>query len=137
MSNLTIDEENPLQMFLNGLRAAESKRQYPRRLKVFLDYLTTKGELMTELLQDQCEEFILKTKENPKWANNQLMEFVLFQKNQIRHNNSWTLENQTHVCFLMMSITHDSSWPSLASRPTLMTSLISRESSSFQTFMPS
>ena len=38
---------------------------------------------MTELLQDQCKEFIIKTNENPKWANNQLMEFVLFQKNRV------------------------------------------------------
>jgi hypothetical protein len=44
MSNVTIDEENPLQMFLYGLRAPESKRQYPRRLKVFLDYLANKGQ---------------------------------------------------------------------------------------------
>ena len=47
MSNLTIEEENPLQMFLYALRAPESKRQYPIRLKVFLDYLANKGELKT------------------------------------------------------------------------------------------
>jgi len=40
MGNLTLDEENPLQMFLYALRAPESKRQYPRRLAVLLDYLT-------------------------------------------------------------------------------------------------
>ena len=66
MSNLTVDEENPLQMFLYGLRAPESKRQYPRRLKVFLDYLANKEQLMTDVLENQCEEFVTKTKENPK-----------------------------------------------------------------------
>jgi hypothetical protein len=45
MSNLIIDKENPLEMFLYALRAPESKRQYPRRLNVFLDYLAKKGEL--------------------------------------------------------------------------------------------
>ncbi len=81
MSNLSIDEENPLEMFLYALRAPESKRQYPRRLKVFLDYLTNKGQLKDSVhLKDQCKEFLVKTKENPKWANSQLMEFILFQK---------------------------------------------------------
>jgi len=83
MSNFALNEENPLQMFLYALRAPESKRQYPRRLKVFLDYLTNKGELGdNNNLEIQSKEFLLKTKENPKWANGQLMEFILFQKSR-------------------------------------------------------
>jgi integrase len=70
-------------MFLYALRAPESKRQYPRRLKVFLDYLTDKGELeCSSSLEDECKEFLIKTKENPKWANSQLMEFILFERNR-------------------------------------------------------
>lgn len=80
MSNLEIREENPLEIFLYALRAPESKRQYPRRLKVFLDYLQNKGELESTVLDEQCKEFINKSKANPKWANIQLMDFVLFQK---------------------------------------------------------
>jgi hypothetical protein len=58
MSNLTLGEENPLQMFLYALRAPESKRQYPRRLKVFLDYLADKGELKcSSSLEYQWKEF--------------------------------------------------------------------------------
>jgi hypothetical protein len=83
MSNLTLNEENPLQMFLYALRAPESKRQYPRRLKVFLDYLTNKGKLKPySTLDAQSNEFLVKTKENPRWANGQLMEFILFQKDR-------------------------------------------------------
>jgi hypothetical protein len=83
MSNLTLDGDNPLQMFLYALRAPESKRQYPRRLKVFLDYLTNKGELeCSSVLEDECKEFLLRIKENPKWANGQLMEFILFERNR-------------------------------------------------------
>lgn len=110
MSNLTIDKEDSLQMFLYGLRALESKRQYPKRLKVFLDYLTTKGELMTELLQDQCKEFILKTKENPKWANNQLMEFVLFQKNRVERREivAATIRNYLKATKLFLEMNSDS-----------------------------
>jgi hypothetical protein len=83
MSNLTLNGENPLQMFLYALRAPESKRQYPRRLKVFVDYLTDIGELKcSSALEDKCKEFLIKTKENHKWANGQLMEFILFERNR-------------------------------------------------------
>ena len=40
-----LDQENPLAMFMYALKAPESKRQYPKRLKVFLDFLTSKNEL--------------------------------------------------------------------------------------------
>jgi len=83
MSNLALNEENPLQMFLYALRAPESKRQYPRRLKVFLDYLTNKGELkIGSSLEEQTKEFLIKTKDNPKWASSHLMQFILFQKDR-------------------------------------------------------
>ena len=82
MSNLTLDGENPLEMFLYALRAQESKRQYPRRLKVLLDYLMNKGELTNKSLEAQAREFLIKTKENPKWTNGKLMEFILYQKNR-------------------------------------------------------
>jgi hypothetical protein len=32
-------QNDPMTMFMYGLRAPETKRQYPRRLKVFLDFL--------------------------------------------------------------------------------------------------
>jgi len=34
-----LDQENPLQMFMYALKAPESKRQYPKRLKVCLDII--------------------------------------------------------------------------------------------------
>jgi hypothetical protein len=34
-----IEEDNPLSVFLFALKAPETKRQYPRRAKVFLDFL--------------------------------------------------------------------------------------------------
>lgn len=43
--NILLDQENPLEMFMYALKAPESKRQYPKRLKVFLDFLTFKNEL--------------------------------------------------------------------------------------------
>ena len=78
-----MDQEYPLQMFMYALKAPESKRQYPKRLKVFLDFLTSKKELTHSDLENQCKEFMAKSQTDPKWANNKLMEFVLYQKDRV------------------------------------------------------
>ena len=56
-----LDPENPLAMFLYALKAPESKRQYPKRLKVFFDFLTSKNELLHSELENQCKEFMTKS----------------------------------------------------------------------------
>jgi hypothetical protein len=66
-----------------GLKAPESKRQYPKRLKVFLDFLTSTKELSCSDLENQCKEFMAKSQANPKWANSKLMEFVMYQKERV------------------------------------------------------
>jgi hypothetical protein len=68
-------EEDPLSIFLYALKAPESKRQYPKRLKVFLDYLQLGGSL-----SQQAIEFLSKAKQNPQWAHNSLMKFISIQK---------------------------------------------------------
>ena len=78
-----LDQENPLEMFMYALKAPESKRQYLKRLKVFLDFLTFKNELSHSELENQCKEFILKSQRYSRWANNKLMEFVLYQKGRV------------------------------------------------------
>jgi len=45
------------------LKAPETKRQYPRRLKVFLGFLKLDGTL-----EQQSKEFLEKAKQNPQWA---------------------------------------------------------------------
>jgi hypothetical protein len=77
--NTILGQENPLQMFMYTLKAPESKRQYPKILKVFLDFLTSKNELIHSDLENQCIEFMTKSQTNPKWANSKLMDFVLYQ----------------------------------------------------------
>ena len=73
------EEENPLSLFLYALKAPETKRQYPRRLKVFLDFLKLDGTL-----EQQSKEFLERAKQNPQWAQNSLMQFIAFQKERAR-----------------------------------------------------
>ena len=72
-----LDQENALAMFMYALKAPESKRQYPKRLKVYLDFLTSKNELSCSDLENQCREFMAKSQTDLKWANKKLMEFVM------------------------------------------------------------
>jgi hypothetical protein len=53
------DTYDPMEAFTYGLKAPESRRQYPRRFKRFLDFLRLEGSL-----NEQAKEFWLKAKEN-------------------------------------------------------------------------
>jgi hypothetical protein len=48
-------------VLLYAVKSPESKRQYPRRFKMFLDFLGFGGSL-----EDQAEEFLKNAKQNPK-----------------------------------------------------------------------
>src|SRR5437867_8315968 len=61
--------------FMYGLRAAESRRQYPARLKVYLDFLELKGTL-----SEQASQFLSRAKEDLVWTQISIMKFVEFQK---------------------------------------------------------
>lgn len=76
---LSAQYEDPLSIFLYALKAPETKRQYPRRLKVFLDFLKLDGTL-----EQQSKEFLEKAKQNPQWAQNSLMQFIALQKERAR-----------------------------------------------------
>jgi len=67
--------KNPMAIFTYALKAPESKRQYPRRLKIFLDYLRREGSL-----EEQAEQFYSNAIENPQWAEDALMDFISYQK---------------------------------------------------------
>lgn len=73
------EESHPLSVFLYALKAPETRRQYPRRLKVFLDFLKLEGNL-----EQQSKEFLEKAKQNPQWAQHSLMQFIAFQKERAR-----------------------------------------------------
>jgi hypothetical protein len=56
----TEEERDPMTVFVYALKAPETRRQYPRRFKVFLDFLKLNGSL-----QDQAKQFLFKARQNP------------------------------------------------------------------------
>jgi integrase len=70
---------NPYNRFLYALKAPESKRQYPRRLEVFLNFINVAGSTLEERLYN----FHQASKSNTEWLQDSLIEFILFQKERV------------------------------------------------------
>jgi hypothetical protein len=71
--------EDIIANFLYALRAPETKRQYPRRFKVFLDFLQLGGTF-----EEQTREFMIRARQNGKWVQDNFMRFIQFQKERAK-----------------------------------------------------
>jgi len=70
--------ENPLSTFAYALQSEGTKRQYPRKLKVFFDFcLQHNNDLET-----QAVEFAQKCSDR-NWVNAQIINFIIFQKERM------------------------------------------------------
>lgn len=67
--------DSPYFRFIYALKAPETKRQYPKRLEVFLDYLKLQGTTIEEKA-NQFYEFI---HQDPKTFQNALLHYIIFQ----------------------------------------------------------
>jgi hypothetical protein len=74
-----VEEKDSIAAFMYGLRAPDTKRQYPRRFQYFLNFLSIPGTL-----QEQARQFTLKARQNPLWAQEGLMSFIDYQKERVR-----------------------------------------------------
>jgi integrase len=70
--------QDPLMIFKYALKSSESQRQYPGRLKVFLDYLGLGGTI-----DEQTKDFAEKARNNPQWLQDSLMKFIVHQKERV------------------------------------------------------
>lgn len=66
---------DPMEAFTYGLKAPESRRQYPGRFKPLLDFIGLEGTLT-----EQANLFWLKAKQDHRWAEENLMRFIRYQK---------------------------------------------------------
>ena len=67
--------------FTYALRAPETRRQYPRRLKVFMDYTKIEGDL-----KQQAKTLKDKIQKEPEWFKVSLVRFFESQKERARRN---------------------------------------------------
>jgi integrase len=66
----------PYNRFLYALKAPESKRQYPKRLEVFLTFINIDGLS----LQEKLFNLYKKAKSDTEWLQDSLIDFIVFQK---------------------------------------------------------
>jgi len=66
--------KDPMAVFMYALKAPESKRQYPKRFKMFLDFLKIPGDLDT-----QAKSFLSEARPNPVKAQHSFMRFIMHQ----------------------------------------------------------
>ncbi|MDR4492048.1 MAG: hypothetical protein R2685_14295 [Candidatus Nitrosocosmicus sp.] len=70
---------DPVTNFLFALKAPESKRQYPKRLEIFLDFLKFEGSF-----DEKANLFYIQAKKKPNWLYSELMKFSDYQKIRVK-----------------------------------------------------
>jgi hypothetical protein len=74
-----IEIQNPLDNFLYALRAPETKRKYPQRLKFFFDSVfPAVADLKTQAL-----EFVSKAKGNDQFVYASFINFIIAQNRRV------------------------------------------------------
>ncbi|KAA2283749.1 hypothetical protein [Candidatus Nitrosocosmicus sp. SS] len=79
-TNGPIMMDSPYFRFIYALKAPETKRQYPKRMEVFLDYLKLQGSTIEEKA-NQFYEFI---NQDPKTFQNALLNYFIFQNERAK-----------------------------------------------------
>lgn len=72
---------DPISEMLFALKSPESKRQYPKRLKVFMDHLNLDGDI-----NGQARLLLNKAFEDPKWLENSIIRFIQAQMQRVTRN---------------------------------------------------
>jgi hypothetical protein len=70
---LLLRQTNPVQYAFKFLRSPDTKRQYPRNLKLFFDYLQLPGD---NNLEEQAKAFLAKAAGNKQWVEEKILLFL-------------------------------------------------------------
>jgi hypothetical protein len=79
-SSENCDYDSAYFRFIYALKAPETKRQYPKRLEVFLDYLKLQGTT----IEEKAVEFYTFALNNPRVFQNRLLNYIEFQKKRAK-----------------------------------------------------
>jgi hypothetical protein len=78
-------QKNRLSYAFKYLNSPETQRQYPKRLKLFFDHigLDIGDSSSSSSLEAQRQAFLDKTRENPQWAQEKIIDFIHFHKQRV------------------------------------------------------
>jgi hypothetical protein len=82
--------QSPIYSFMYALKSTEARRQYPKRLKMFYDFLGLPGSL-----EEQASDFLEKARKNAQWAQDSIIVFIDFHMQRVRRKElaAGTLKN--------------------------------------------
>ena len=72
-------ELDPFSLFINAIRAEQTKRKYQARLNTFFDYISLPGTNSEE----RCILFVKNCQSNPKYAINSVFRFIIHLKERM------------------------------------------------------
>ncbi len=77
--DVLLDNLRPIERFLIVLKAPETKRQYPKRLESFFDFLQLQGNL-----QEKTVSFYqMMSQKESEWLTNQRLKVLRYQKDRV------------------------------------------------------
>ena len=89
----TTTTKKPVSYAYKYLNSPYAKLQYPRRLKLFFDHLKLSAAAKEgggagvvegdDLVEEQGQAFLDKAKENPRWAQEMIIDFIDFHKKRV------------------------------------------------------
>lgn len=82
---LLLRQTNAVQFAFTYLRSPDTRRQYPRNLKLFFDYLhlLPGGNIINNNLEEQAKAFLDKATGNPQWVEENILLFLDFHKQRV------------------------------------------------------
>ena len=73
---------NPYVMFKFSVRSETTRKYYERRIRLFLDFINFGLENKNNI-EERCNEFAYKGRSEIKWAVEQVIRFLQFQKDRV------------------------------------------------------
>src|SRR5688500_3997499 len=80
MNNLQEVESNAYSLFIHAVRSQITRDDYLRRLRIFFDYIDL---LNGKPIEERCNIFAIKDKENNNWVFNNILRFLQYQKDRV------------------------------------------------------
>lgn len=80
METKTIEESNPYSIFVYAVRSSLTREYYLRRLRKFFDFL---GIEQHKTIEERCNIFAQRGREDNNWAFNWIIKFLQFQKERV------------------------------------------------------
>jgi hypothetical protein len=71
-------KQSPVYSFMYALKSTEARRQYPKRLKMLLDFLDLPGSL-----EEQARIFLDKARQDLQWSQNSIIVFLDYHKQRV------------------------------------------------------